>query len=129
MFAVFGLNGILMIYGKGFMPQPPMPPNAEAFFKAMSETGYMMPLISGTQLVAGLLVLTGLFVPLGLTLLAPVIVNIVLFHKFIEPRGLPLAWAVLGVEFVLVLAYAPAFRGVMNPVARTIWSRSPGATG
>ena len=127
-FTTFGLNGILMLYGKDFIPQPEghVPsPGALAFMKAMTETGYMMALISGTQLVAGLMILSGVWVPLGLTLLAPVIVNIVLFHWYIEPQGMGVAWAVLAVELFLAFAYGPSFRGVLDPVARSRWSTCP----
>src|SRR5438552_2879816 len=70
-FTVFGLNGFLH-----FIPQPPMSGPPADFFMALFGTGYMVPLIMGTELVAGVLLLAGRFVPLALTLLAPVIVNI-----------------------------------------------------
>ena len=52
------------------------------------KTGYMMPLIFGTQLIVGALLLSNRFVPLALALIAPVIVNIVAFHAFsLHPQG------------------------------------------
>ena len=51
----------------------------------------MLPLIKGTEVVAGLLLLSGRVVPFALTLLAPVVVNIVAFHLFLAPQGLPIA--------------------------------------
>jgi uncharacterized membrane protein YphA (DoxX/SURF4 family) len=126
LFTVFGLNGILMLYGKEFVPQPKeMPQAATAFFGALTDTHYMMPLISGTQLVAGAMLLLGIFVPLGLTLLAPVIVNIVLYHQYIDPSGRPLAYAVAGLELFLAFAYGPHFRGVLNPLAKSRWHQVP----
>ena len=80
-FFVFGLNGFLQ-----FMPQPPQPEAAGAFIGALAATGYMFPLIKGTEVVAGLLLLSGRFVPLALTLLAPIIVNIALFHTVLAPN-------------------------------------------
>jgi len=53
------------------------------------------------QLVCGLMLLANRYVPLALTILGPIIFNIILFHVFMEPSGLPLAalvtvlWAVL----------------------------------
>ena len=79
---VFGLNGFLH-----FLPQPPVPEAAGAFFGALAATGYMLPLIFGAQLVGGGLVLAGM-VPLGVAILAPVIVNIVFFHLFLAPAGI-----------------------------------------
>ena len=122
-FTVVGSNGVLMAFGKAFMPAPKeMPPAAAAFLQALTDTHYMMPLIGGTQLVAGLLILTGVFTPLGLTLLAPVVVNIVLYHHFVDPSGLAVAYVVLALELFLAYAYGPAFRGVLEPRAKPRWS-------
>ena len=61
----------------------------------------MFPLIKGTEVVAGLLLLSGRFVPLGLTLLGPVIVNILVFHILMDPKGIvpgivvTIAWAIV----------------------------------
>jgi uncharacterized membrane protein YphA (DoxX/SURF4 family) len=64
-FFVFGLNGFL-----GFLPQPPLSDAGGAFLGALAATGYMFPLIKGTEVVAGLLLLGNRFVPLAITLLA-----------------------------------------------------------
>jgi uncharacterized membrane protein YphA (DoxX/SURF4 family) len=82
-FSVFGLNGFLQ-----FIPQPPHPGAAGAFLGALAATGYMFPLIKGTEVIAGLLLLSGRAVPFALTLLAPIVVNIVAFHLFFEPATL-----------------------------------------
>jgi uncharacterized membrane protein YphA (DoxX/SURF4 family) len=122
-FTVFGLNGLLMVFGKPFIPAPEEQPEAViAFMGALMNTRYMMPLISGTQFVGGLLVLSGRFVPLGLTLLAPVVVNIVLFHHFVEPHGLAIAYVVLALELFLAFAYGPSFRGMLAARGQTRWS-------
>lgn len=97
MFLVFGLNGFL-----NFLPAPPMEPGkATDFIMALVNTGYMFPLIKGTEVVAGILLLIG-YVPIALILLAPVVVNIALFHTVLAPDfkmfpiiialGLFLAW-------------------------------------
>ncbi len=128
-FTVFGLNAVLLVFGKAFMPPPKeLPQAAAAYFQALTDTGFMMPLIGGTQLVSGLMILTGVFTPLGLTLLAPVIVNIVLYHHCVDPNGLGIAYVVLALELFLAWAYGPAFRGILNPVARPRWQQSrPGS--
>jgi len=67
------------------------------------------------QIFGGLLLLVGRFVPLGLVLLAPVIVNIDLVHLLLEPSGLPMA-AVISILLVFLLwRYRDAFRGILNP--------------
>src|SRR5690349_8304224 len=78
LFATTGLNGFLM-----FLPAPDpstMAPAGVAFSGALYATGYMLQLTAGVELVAGVLLVAGRFVPLALALLAPVVVNIFLFH-------------------------------------------------
>lgn len=84
LFFVTGLNGFL-----NFLPQDAsgMPAEALAFSVALAQTGYMLPLTMGVQLVSGVLLLANRFVPLALALLAPVVVNIFAFHVFLAPDG------------------------------------------
>ena len=108
-FTVFGLNGFLH-----FLPQPPAPEAAGNFIGALVATGYMLPLIKGVEVVSGLLLLSGRFVPLALTLLAPIIVNIVAFHVVLAPGGLAIALFVLAVELYLAWTHRAAFRTVLS---------------
>jgi len=116
-FTVFGLNGFLH-----FLPQPPMSGPPAEFAGALFATGYMFPLIKGTEVVTGLLLLSGRYVPLALTVLAPVVVNILAFHAFLAPAGLavPVVFAALGIY----LAYA--HKSVFAPLLR---ARTPFSEG
>ena len=107
-FTVFGLNGFLH-----FLPMPPVPEAAGSFLGALGATGYMFPLIKLTEVAGGLMLLSGRYVPLALTLLAPLIVNIVAFHLVLAPGGSGLALFVLGLELLLAWAHRDAFRGVL----------------
>src|SRR5947209_12445553 len=95
-FVVFGLNAFLQ-----FIPMPPPQGLAGDFMKAlfMSHYFYVVALL---QIVGGALLLIGRYVPLGLTLLGPVIVNILLFHVFMDPSGLPLALIVAALSLFLL---------------------------
>jgi uncharacterized membrane protein YphA (DoxX/SURF4 family) len=105
MFLVFGLNGFLH-----FIPMPKtMPEGVTAFFGGLMATGYMFPLIFGTQALVGALLLANRFVPLALALIAPVIVNIVAFHAFLQPSGAVMAGVVLVLELYLAWAYRKAY--------------------
>ena len=108
-FAVFGLNGFLH-----FIPQPPPAGLAAVFLGGLGASGYFFPLLKGTEVIVGLLLLSNRFVPLALTVLAPVVVNIVAFHAFLAPAGiaLPLVIAALGVY----LAYTE--RAVFAPLLK-----------
>ena len=114
MFAVFGLNGFL-----DFIPPPTTPPpeGAMAFAMALMKTGYMMPLIKGTELLVGVLLLLNRFVPLALVVLAPVLVNIVAFHAFLAPAGVGMLIVIVGLELHLAWSYRSAYRSLLT--ART----------
>jgi uncharacterized membrane protein YphA (DoxX/SURF4 family) len=104
-FFVFGLNHFL-----SFMPPPKtMPEGAAALAGAFAKSGYLFQLIGGTQVIAGAMLLTNRFVPLALAFLAPVIVNIILFHAFLEPSGLLVPVVVLALELFLAWAYRETF--------------------
>jgi len=111
LFLVFGLNGFLH-----FIPEPktPMPEGAMAFAGALMKTGYMFPLIMGTQLLVGVLLLANRFVPLALALIAPIIVNIIAFHLFLAPTGLAPGIVVLVLELYLAWAYRQSYRPMLK---------------
>ncbi|MFN7958781.1 MAG: DoxX family membrane protein [Holophagaceae bacterium] len=71
---------------------PPEPTGAMKTFSAGLEAArYLMPTVKVLELLCGLALVTGRFVPLATVLLAPIIVNILLVHAFMGPEGLPLA--------------------------------------
>jgi hypothetical protein len=82
LFTVFGLNGFLH-----FIPVTPLPPLASQFVGVLAASHYMVPVFV-LQLACGLLFLVHEYVPLALTLIAPVIVNILLFHILMNPSGI-----------------------------------------
>ncbi|HEX4338026.1 MAG TPA: DoxX family protein [Polyangiaceae bacterium] len=108
-FFVFGLNGFLH-----FLPMPAPPPAAGAFFGALLATGYMFPLIKGTEVVVSLMLLSNRYVPLALALIAPVLVNILAFHAALEPSGLPVPILLLATELVLAWSYRDAFAPMLR---------------
>jgi hypothetical protein len=108
-FLVFGLNGFLK-----FMPQPKsLPDGVVALLGAMINSGYMIQLVSGTQVLVAVLLLTNLFVPLALVMIAPVIVHILAFHIFLQPAGIVPGLIVLALEVYLVYSYRSAYRGML----------------
>jgi hypothetical protein len=107
-FLVFGLNGFLH-----FIPGAPPPGLAGDFVKAMFLSGYFS-VVAAFQIAGGALLLSGRFVALGLTLLGPVIVNILLFHLFLEHTGLPIAIVVSCLGAFLLWGYRERFAGILK---------------
>ena len=109
-FVVFGSNAFFR-----FLPMPPPPPNlAGDFLKVFFASGYVY-VIGGVQVISGLLLLVGRFVPLALTLLAGVIFNILVFHALLAPEGFPPAIVVTLLELSLLWRYRSAFAGILQP--------------
>src|SRR5258705_4366876 len=88
-FVVFGLNGFLH-----FIPGELPGGLAGQFLTALVASHYDL-VVSALQLVGGALLLVNRYVPLGLTLLGPVIANILLYHLLLDRTGYPLAIVVL----------------------------------
>jgi putative oxidoreductase len=109
-FVFFGSNGFLH-----FLPMPPLPQGVTGeYLHAFFASGYVY-VISGFQVAGGLLLLIGRFVPLGLTILAAIIVNIWTFHLLMAPAGLPPAVVVTILELFLVWSYRDCFAGILRP--------------
>ena len=109
-FVFFGSNGFLH-----FLPMPPLPQGVTGeYLHAFFASGYVY-VISGFQVLGGLLLLIGRFVPLGLTILAAIIVNIWTFHLLMAPEGLPPAVVVTILELFLVWSYRDRFAGILHP--------------
>jgi len=108
-FTVFGLNFFLH-----FLPTPAPAPRAASFAGALFTSGYLFPLLKTTEVAAGLLLLSGRFVPLALAVLAPIVINIVGFHLFLAPSGIALALALLATELYLSWIYRAAFAPMLR---------------
>ena len=66
------------------------------------------------QVVAAVLLLANRYVPLAVAMLAPVIVNILVFHALMAPSGLPLALVVAVLWTLIFIELRPAFAGLLQ---------------
>ncbi|MFL6313929.1 MAG: hypothetical protein ACJ71W_17675 [Terriglobales bacterium] len=95
-FFVFGLNGFLH-----FIPMGRMPTGLSGQYIMVLMQSHYIYFVAAVQVVGGALLLIGRYVPLGLTLLGPVIVNILLYHLLMDLKGIPMAiivtilWAIV----------------------------------
>lgn len=113
-FVVFGLNGFLH-----FLPMPPMPAAAGKFMGGLGASGYFFPLLKGTEVIVGLLLISGFFVPLALVILAPITINIVAFHLFLAPAGIVMPIALLAFHLFLAWSYRSSYTEVLRAKATT----------
>jgi hypothetical protein len=105
-FLVFGLNGFLH-----FIPMPPPTGIAGQFMGALFVSHFLV-VVFLLELIPAILLLVNRYVPLALTLLGSVIVNILLFHAFMAPAGLPLALVVVVLWLLVFASVRQAFAGI-----------------
>jgi len=105
-FVFFGLNGFLQFL------KAPMPSGlAGEFLTVLFQSHYVL-FICVVQIVGGLLLLVNRYVPLALTLLGPVVVNIILYHLLLNPTAAQLAVVVTICWFFLFYRYRQNFSGL-----------------
>jgi len=108
-FLVFGLNGI-----HPFMPQGPMPTGlAGQFLGALMQSHYFFA-VGAFMVVSGALFLVNLYVPLALALIAPVIVNILVFHITMSPGGIVPGIIMAILWIVVAYSVRSAFAGLFQ---------------
>ena len=109
MFVVFGSNSFLHF----FPPPPPMPGNAGIFVNVLMAAHYFYA-VGAVMVISGLLLLIGRFVALGLTLLGPVLFNILLFHLCMAPDSIWMGVFATVLWFVVFWRYRAAFAGLFQ---------------
>ena len=112
-FLVFGLNGFLH-----FIPMPPPSGVAGQFLGAMFVSKYLL-VVSGLQVISGALLLINRYVPLALTILGPIIVNVLLFHVLMNPAGIGIALLVAILWGVVFVSVRSAFAGIFEARVET----------
>ncbi|MFC7442613.1 hypothetical protein [Laceyella putida] len=113
-FFLAGLNGWAVFFG--FSPFLPTSPEVMAFFRYP----YLLFTEKSVEVAAGLLLMCNRWVPLALNMLAPIVVNILLFHLFVDASLLPLAILMAAGEAVLLWACRDAFQGMLAPTHKKI---------
>lgn len=109
-FLVFGSNMFLH-----FIRTPPLPPGPLADFTRAFAVSHYDLAIGFFQVVPAILLLANRYVPLALTVLAAVIVNIDLTHITMAPSGLPMAGIVSILWLLVFLRMRPNFAGIFEP--------------
>jgi putative oxidoreductase len=108
MFLVFGLNGFL-----NFIPMPPPTGVAGQYFGALFVSHYILAVFA-LEIVAGGLLLANRFVRMALIILAPILVNIVLFHASMAPAGFAPAVIAVALWSVVFVRERAAFSALWS---------------
>jgi hypothetical protein len=106
-FLVFGLNGFLH-----FIPMGPLPSGPGGQFLGALIASHYVQVVAAIQVAGAILMLVNRYVPLGLVLLGPVILNIFFFHLLMAPKGLPLALVVVILWGIVALHHRQALSGI-----------------
>ncbi len=105
---------VLLVFGASkfysFMPAMEMPEPAGNFMMALMATGYMLKLVGATEIVVGLLLLLNKWTPFALVVLAPLSLNMLLFHVFLAPAGIGPAALVTLINIYLIYTYWKKFK-------------------
>ncbi len=108
MLIIRSLLGLLFVLSSGvyflnLVPTPELTGPMKTFNEGIAASIYFLPLLKGTEMVCGILLLVGRFVPLALVILAPIVIHILMVHLFLAPEGLPIA--IFLVHALAFLAY------------------------
>lgn len=106
-FVFFGLNGLL-----NFLPSPPIPGLAGQYVGALVASHYVLA-VAALQVIGGLLLLIGRYIPLGLVILAPIIVNILLFHLTMAPASIGPGLLATVLWIIVFVGVRRAFDGIL----------------
>jgi uncharacterized membrane protein YphA (DoxX/SURF4 family) len=113
------LLGLLFLFASivvlfNIAPQPPLEGKAKIFMDGVNASGYLLTLIKVTELLCGLAFVSGYFVPLATVVIAPITINILLYHIFVLPEGLPVAICLVLANIFLAYANWDKFKPVLE---------------
>lgn len=111
-FAVFGLNGFFL-----FITPPEHTPVGERFINLLVSTGFIY-FEKSLEVIAGALLLANNYVPLALAILAPIVVNILLFHLLMERYTLAVGIIPFALWAFLMWQYRRNFAPIFERRAR-----------
>ncbi len=100
----FGISNLFQL-----LPQHQFSGEAGRLMLAFTESGYILQAVGFTQLLLGIVLLLNRFIPLALLLFAPVAVNVLLFHLFLDLPGILMAMPVIGITVFLFTYHKPHF--------------------
>ena len=115
---VFTLAVLLRVFNPQIVAAANFPDEAQAWLDTMKATGYLQTLLYTTEFLTGIAILAGVFMPLALIALAPVVFNIALFHFFLDsrPERILLVLLIATAHLILTYHHRAAFEPLFNRV-------------
>ena len=115
-FAFFGSNGLLQ-----FIPVDPkqLPTGLGGEFMHALNTSQYQHVLAVLMVVAALLLLINRFVPLALTILGPILFNILLFHISFGVPGIVMGLFFTVLWAVVLIRVWPAFSALVKPTGQS----------
>ncbi len=108
---LFVAASIVVIFN--LVPKPELTGAVKTFNEGMEAAPYFMTLLKVTELLCGLAFVSGRFVPLATVIIAPVIINIFLFHLFLDQSGLPVAIFLVAANIFVAYYYRKSYAGIL----------------
>ncbi|NGX82875.1 DoxX family membrane protein [Aequorivita sp. KMM 9714] len=102
--------GLSKLFHFSFLPTHIYTDDAARFIDSLSDSGYIMYVVGVFEVAIGLMLVIGKWVPFALLLLAPISVNILLFHLFLDTPGLLIAIIVILLNVILIYKYWSVYR-------------------
>lgn len=120
MIIVRTLVGLLFVFSSvtfltGLIQPPPLEGAIKTFNEGLAASGYFFTLLKITELVCGILLIAGRFVPLALVILSPIVINIFMVHLMMAPEGMPIAIFLVAAFIFLAYCYRNAFAPLLTP--------------
>jgi putative oxidoreductase len=108
-FLIFGIN-----YFFPFAPHPELHGAAIDYMTGLTKSGYFWPLLRSLEIVIGIALISGYFVPAALAVLAPINLQILLFHLALEPQNVPMAVVLAILQVFLMYRYWAYFKPLLT---------------
>jgi putative oxidoreductase len=105
----FGISNLFQL-----LPQHEFPGEAGKLMLAFVDSGYILQAVGLTQLLLGIALLLNRFIPLALLIFAPVAVNVLLFHLFLDASGILMAMPVIGITTFLFIYHKFYFTSLLK---------------
>lgn len=110
---IFAFASITVLFH--LMKEPELTGNVKIFMEGMMATGYMMTVVKIFELACAISFLSGKFVPLATVVIFPIILNILLFHSFLDPSGLPIAILLMAGNLFLAWYHREKYSLILKP--------------